>query len=467
MPTDTFRQDLHRIADWVADYRANTASRPVLSSAQPGEIAKALPDAAPESPEPLDAIIRDLADILLPGITHWNHPRFFAYFPANNSEPSILAELVTAAIGAQCMSWQTSPSATELEHVVLGWLGAILGLPDGFEGVIQDTASSATLVSILMARERATDGKFRTQGAAASGADRLRVYASEEAHSSVEKAVFLSGIGSENLRRIPVNEELAMDPAALDEAIRTDRDRGLIPCAVVATVGTTSTLAVDSVKHIGQVCKEHDVFLHVDAAFAGSLAALPEMRWLIDGLELADSFVMNPHKWMYVNFDCSAHWVRDVDLLLRTCAIDPEYLKTARDEDVRNYRDWGIPLGRRFRALKLWWVLRSFGADGIRARLRKALALAEGLEQRIREDEDLKLVTSGRLGLVCFRPVREELGPAILDHVNGSGEAYMTHTKVGEHFTLRWHTAQDLTTEEDVDAGWSALRSAIDAMPKE
>ena len=467
MSADTFREDLHRVADWVAEYRENVASRPVLSRTQPGEIARALPDAAPDDPESLDTIIRDLDDILLPGITHWTHPRFFAYFPANNSEPSILAELVTAAMGAQCMSWQTSPSATELEHVVLGWLGDLLGLPDGFEGVIQDTASSATLVSILMARERATGGRFRTQGAGAEGADKLRVYASEEAHSSVEKAVFLSGIGSDNLRRIPVTDDLAMDPDALDDAIRADRDAGLVPCAVVATVGTTSTLAVDPVEQIGRVCKEHGVFLHVDAAFAGSLAALPEMRWLMDGVKLADSFVMNPHKWMYVNFDCSAHWVRDVELLLQTCAIEPEYLKTARDDDVRNYRDWGIPLGRRFRALKLWWVLRSFGADGIRARLRKALTLAEGLEDRVRNDPDLEVVTPGRLGLVCFRPVREALGPAILDHVNNSGEAYITHTKIDGRFTLRWHTAQGLTTEEDVDTGWAALRRAIDAASHE
>lgn len=451
------------MADWVADYRENVASRPVLAGTEPGEISGALPDSAPEAPTPIDAIMADLGEVLMPGITHWNHPRFFAYFPANNSEPSILAELVTAAIGAQCMSWQTSPSATELEAVVLGWLAKLLGVPDGFEGVIQDTASSATLVAVLMARERATEGRFRTDGAAAAGANKLRVYASVEAHSSVEKAVFLAGIGSDNLRRISVDDELAMDPEALSAAIQADRDAGAIPCAVIATVGTTSTTAVDPVPAIARICQQHGVFLHVDAAFAGNLAVLPEMRWLLDGLELVDSFVMNPHKWLFVNFDCSAHWVRDVDLLLQTCAIDPEYLKTARDPDVRNYRDWGIPLGRRFRALKLWWVLRSLGAEGIRERLRKALRLARRVEDAVRGDPHLELVTPGRLGLVCFRPKRTELGPAILASVNASGEAYLTHTTVEGRFTLRWHTAQGLTGEADVDAAWSALRLAVHA----
>ncbi len=463
MEPSSFRSDLHRLADWVADYRESVASRPVLASTNPGDVARQLPASAPDQGEPLDAILRDVSQLLMPGITHWNHPRFFAYFPANNSEPSILAELMMAAMGAQCMSWQTSPAATELEHVVMGWLGQLLGMPEGFEGVIQDTASSATLVSLLMARERATDGQFRTRGAAAADARNLRIYASSEAHSSIEKAVFLAGMGSDNLRSIDVDSNLAMNPRALRDAIKADAERGLKPCAVVATVGTTSTLAVDPVPEIGRVCAEHGAFLHVDAAFAGSLAALPEMRWLMDGVEQADSFVVNPHKWMYVNFDCSAHWVKDTELLLRTCAIDPEYLKTDHDPEVRNYRDWGIPLGRRFRALKLWWVLRSMGTDEIRRRLRGALEMAAGLERRVLEHPELELVTSGRLGLVCFRHRRAELGPRIMKHVNDSGEAYITHTKVNGHFTLRWHTAQALTTEEDVAAGWEALSAAIEA----
>jgi len=470
---DTFRAQLHRIADWVADYRETVGDQPVLARTRPDEIAAALPTAAPETPDDLGALLTDLDQTLMPGITHWNHPKFFAYFPANNSEPSILAELVTAAIGAQCMSWQTSPAATELEQVVMGWLRDLLGLADHFEGVIQDTASSATLVAILMARERCTGGRFRTEGAAADGADRLRVYASAEAHSSVEKAVFLSGIGSRNLRRIAVIEDLSMDPQALDDAIRADLDQGLIPCAVVATVGTTSTTAVDPVESIADVCGRHGVFLHVDAAFVGNLAILPERRHLLAGCDHADSVVVNPHKWMYVNFDCSAHWVKDVDLLLGALAIDPEYLKTAADPRVRNYRDWGIPLGRRFRALKLWWVLRSFGAEGIRERLRHALDLASRVRANVEAATDLELAAPQQHGLVCFRHRREGLSPEgedevnrrVLERLNAGGTAYITHTRVGGRYVLRWHTGQALTQEADVDEAWADLRAAIEATP--
>jgi aromatic-L-amino-acid decarboxylase len=468
MDAPSFSDAAQRIVAWMAEYRDTIRQRPVLPAVAPGNVAHRIPPAPPEDPEPFDRIWGDFLDVVLPGMTHWNHPRFFAYFPANNSEPSILAEMVTAALGAQCMSWQTSPAATELEQATMVWLRDLLGLEQGYTGCIQDTASSATLVAILMARERATGGRFRTQGAAAPGAAGLRVYASSEAHSSVEKAVFLSGIGSDHLRRVPVDTTLALDPSSLRHLIRDDLDQGLIPAAVVATVGTTSTTAVDPVPAIAEICREFGVFLHVDAAFAGSLAVLPEMRRILDGTEHADSFVFNPHKWLFTNFECTAHFVKDTDLLLRTCAIDPEYLKTSHDPHVVNFRDWGIPLGRRFRALKLWFVLRTFGVEGLRSRLREGLRLAARAAGRLTEHQDIVLIGSAALGLVCFRLHRpawsheraDALNEALLSTVNASGSAYLSHTRVNDRFTLRMHTAQAQTTQADVDAALDAIEDA-------
>ncbi|MAG56231.1 MAG: aspartate aminotransferase family protein [Planctomycetes bacterium] len=467
MDTETFRRLGHFLVDWIANYRRDIREHPVLSAAEPGDLRHALPEAPPDAPEPFDAVFADFERLVMPGITHWNHPRFFAYFPANNSEPSILAEMMTAALGAQCMSWQTSPAATELEQVTMDWLASMLNLPEGFTGCLHDTASVATLTAVLMARERATAFRFREEGAAAEGADRLRVYASSEAHSSVEKAVFLAGIGRRNLVKVPTTASLGLDVDALRAAIASDRERGFEPACVVATIGTTSTCAVDPLPDIGAFCADAGVFLHVDAAFAGSLAALPEKRSILDGLAQADSFVFNPHKWLFTNFDCSAHFVRDPDLLQATCAIDPEYLKTAHDDDVVNFRDWGIPLGRRFRALKLWWVLRSFGVAGIRARLREGLRLADELAERLRADSRFELIHAD-LGLVCFRVQRPDLDPdeedafnaSVLARINASGEAYLTHTRVFGRYVLRIHTAQAMTTADDVAAAWKVIRQA-------
>jgi aromatic-L-amino-acid decarboxylase len=472
MDAETFRKWAHEVVDWIADYRAGIRDHRVLPEVTPGEVKGRLPVAPPEEGEPFGTILEEFRDRIVPGMTHWNHPRFFAYFPANNSAPSILAEMLTAALGAQCMSWQTSPAATELEQVVMEWLRGMLGLPEGFTGVIQDTASTSTLVALLMARERSTGYGFQEEGASAEGAGRLVVYASEEAHSSVEKGVFLAGFGRKSLRRVPVDAEFAMDPAALEQMVRDDVDRGLLPSCVVATTGTTSSTALDPLPSIADVCGRHGLFLHVDAAFAGSAAILPEKRWILDGVERADSFVFNPHKWLLTNFDCSAHFVRDVPALLRTCSIQPEYLRTAHDPEVVNFRDWGVPLGRRFRALKLWFVLRSYGVEGLRRMLREHIRLAGLFRSWVEEHPSFEPAAPTPVSLVCFRLVppgapaerRDALNEALLGAVNATGDAFLTHTRLGGRYTLRLSVGQEMTEETDVRAAWEAIRRESDAL---
>jgi aromatic-L-amino-acid decarboxylase len=358
MTPEEFRHHAHELVDWMANYLRDVGERRIVPEVEPGDVRRSLPATPPATAEPFERIAADFRNLILPGMTHWNHPGWFAYFPANHSPPSILAEMLTATLGAQCMSWQTSPAATELEQVVMEWLRDMLGLPGDFTGVIQDTASTATLVALLTARERA-------------GTDpaRLTVYASTEAHSSVPKGVRLAGIGLERLRAIPADAAFAMRPDLLEQAVAADVALGLVPACVVATAGTTSSTGVDPLRAIGEICRRHGIWMHVDAAYAGAAAILPERRALFDGVELADSFVFNPHKWLLTNFDCSAYFVRDVPALLATFAANPAYLQTAHDTEVVNFRDWGIQLGRRFRALKLWFVIRSYGVDGLRAML--------------------------------------------------------------------------------------------------
>ena len=382
MDKETFRKFGYKFVDWVADYFEGVEKYPVCSQVKPGEIKNHLPASPSLQAEPMDKIFEDFKKIISPGITHWQHPSWFAYFPANNSPPSVLAELLTAGLGAQCMSWQTSPAAAELEEVVTDWLRQMLGLPDGLAGVIQDTASTATLCALLTARERATGFNSNRSGLS----DPLVVYSSDQTHSSIEKGVRIAGFGRENLRLIPTDEAYAMIPDKLEEAVRQDKRRGLKPACVVATLGTTSSTAIDPLADIGKICREHGLWLHVDAAFAGSAAILPEMRWMLEGAELMDSFVFNPHKWLFTNFDCSAYFVKDPAALIRTFEIHPEYLKTGHDAQVKNYRDWGIQLGRRFRALKLWFVIRSYGVEGLRAMLREHLRLAQLFKSWLEED---------------------------------------------------------------------------------
>jgi aromatic-L-amino-acid decarboxylase len=467
MNPDDFRRHGHQLVDWMAAYMRDVSGLPVTPALRPGDITRQLPASPPEAGEPFDTLMQDFTRIIVPGMTHWNHPGWFAYFPGNNSPPSILAEMLTATLGAQCMSWATSPAATELEQVTMDWLRQMLGLPEGFTGVIQDTASTATLVALLSARERATNHAAGVTGLAGTGT-RLTVYASGEAHSSIDKGVKLAGYGLEQLRRVPVDQAYAMMPDALDRIIAADRKAGLVPACVVATVGTTSSTAVDPVARIGEVCRRHAVWLHVDAAYAGTAAIVPELRHLFDGIEQADSFVFNPHKWMLVNFDCSAYFVRDRETLLRTFQVTPEYLRTAEDAEVVNYRDWGIQLGRRFRALKLWFVIRSYGLEGLRALIRKHVALAHELARKIDEMPGFELMAPVHFGLVCFRyrppgvsdQKADWLNRELLLRVNSTRRVHLTHTELTGRYVIRMAIGQRQSEREHVMEAWQLIQAA-------
>ena len=458
MTPEQFRAHAHQLVDWMADYLRDVGSRPVTPDVTPGQIRSSLPAAPPEQGESFERIFDDFQRQIVPGMTHWNHPGWFAYFPANSSPPSILAEMLTATLGAQCMSWSTSPAATELEQVTMEWLRQLSGLPDTFTGVIQDTASTATLVAIISARERAR---------ARSDAP-LTVYASGEAHSSIAKAVRLAGLGDKALRLVPDDDTYAMRPDALREMVAADRAAGLLPACVVATVGTTSSTAVDPLVPIGAVAREHQLWFHVDAAYAGSAALLPECRHFFAGLDGADSYVFNPHKWLLTNFDCTAYYVRDVPALLQACSITPEYLRTMHDAEVVNFRDWGIQLGRRFRALKLWFVLRSYGAEGIRAMLRRHLELARQFRAWVESEPHFELMAPSPFGLVCFRHHPDGLDDAALDRhneallsrINASREVYLTHTRLDGRYTIRMAIGQWQTTEAHVARAWELVRGA-------
>ena len=468
MHPDEFRRHAHELVDWMADYFARVGDLPVTPPVRPGDIRRQLPDAPPEGGEPFEALFADFQRIILPGMTHWNHPGWFAYFPGNNSPPSVLAEMLTATMGAQCMSWATSPAATELEQVVMDWLRRMIGLPTGFTGVIQDTASTATLVALLSARERATEGEAGSRGLLAAGRQ-LTVYASREGHSSIDKGVQLAGYGLERLRHIPGDAAFALDPAALDRAIADDRAAGLTPACVVATIGSTSSTAVDPLAAVAEICRRHDVWLHVDAAYAGAAAIVPELRHHFAGIEQADSLVLNPHKWLLTNFDCTAYFVRDVDALLRACRISPEYLRTAYDPEVVNFRDWGLQLGRRFRALKLWFVIRSYGVEGLRAVIRGHVALARELAGWVEAEPGFELMAPVPFGLVCFRwrpegrsePELDRLNEALLARVNASRRVHLTHTRLGGRYTIRLVVGQRETTRERVREAWELVRAAV------
>jgi aromatic-L-amino-acid decarboxylase len=411
----------------------------------------------------MEGIFQDFERVVLPGVTHWQHPGWFAYFPANNSPASVLGELLTAGIGAQCMVWQTSPAAAELEEVVLDWLRQMISLPAGFSGVIQDTASTATLCALLSAREKATGFESNETGPRTP----LTVYASEEVHTSVDKGVRIAGFGKDNFRRIPTDERFALVPEKLEEAVVRDKESGFIPACVVATVGTTSSGAIDPLRPIGEICRKHGVWLHVDAAWAGTAALVPEKRWILDGVELADSFVFNPHKWMVTNFDCSAYFVRDPGTLVRTFEIHPEYLKTGVDAKVKNYRDWGIQLGRRFRALKLWFVVRSYGVEGLQEMVREHLRLAALVKDWVEGDARFELLAPVDLGLVCFRlndgrdeAALDELNRALLERINAAGPVFLSHTTLRGKYTIRLVVGQRTTEERHVRGAWDIISAA-------
>lgn len=469
MNKEEFIEHGHAIVDWIANYLNADEHLPVLSKVSPGEIRSRLPPSPPVVGEPFETIFSDFETILMPGVTHWQDPSFFAYFPSNVSEPSILGELLSAGLGVQGMLWSTSPACTELETHVLDWFVNLLGLPSKFlstetgGGVIQDTASSATLCAVLAARERASSLATNRFGVDAP----MTAYASSQAHSSIEKAIRIAGLGSEQLRLVPVDIDFAMQPAALEKSIIADRESGYIPTFVCAAVGSTSSMAIDPVPTIADICKRQGVWLHVDAAMAGPAALCPEFRWLHEGVDLADSYCFNPHKWMLTNFDCDCFYVADRNALIQTLSILPEYLRNRATDAgaVIDYRDWQIPLGRRFRALKLWFVMRSYGVHGIQSMIRRHIELAEQFEVLATADDRFELAAPRRLNLVCFRHrAGDEANARIMAAVNDSGRAFLTHTKLDGKLTLRVCVGQRKTEERHVARLWQLIADSASAV---
>ena len=458
-----FREEGKKMIDWIADYYENIENYPVLSQVQPGDIIGRLPETAPQKGETPDAIMDDVNRVILPGITHWQSPDFFAYFPANASFPAILGDLLSSGLGVQGMIWATSPACTELETRVLDWLVDMLGLPPHFKststggGVIQDTASSSALAAIVAARERITGFETNRKGVAG----KMVAYVSTQTHSSVEKAVKIAGIGVDNLRLIGVDESFAMDPGLLEKQIQKDRDAGYLPFFVCATIGTTSSNAVDPVKSIGEICKRENLWLHVDAAMSGTAMLCPEFRHWQDGLDLADSYCFNPHKWMFTNFDCDCFWVAGRKHLIKTFSILPEYLKNKATEEgaVFDYRDWHIQLGRRFRSLKLWFVIRHYGVEGLQFHVRRHISLAREFAQWVRESEDFELAVEPPFNLVCFRhKAGDEFNMRLMNTVNETGKAFFTHTKLNGRVVLRLSIGQTNTEEKHVRQVWDLIR---------
>lgn len=475
MDGEEFRREAHKLVDWMADYMARVEDYPVRAQVQPGDIAAKLPAGPPEAGEPMTDIFADFERDVLPGMTHWQHPSFFAYFPANSSPPSVLAEMLTATLGAQCMLWQTSPAATEMETRMMEWLRDMLGLPDAFQGVIQDSASSATLAALITARERVTDWRANEAGLCNLGGEglRLTVYCSEEAHSSVEKAMKVAGYGRDSLRKIPTDDAFALRPNVLAAQIAADGAAGLTPACVVASIGTTGTGGVDPLAAVAEICEKHDIFLHVDAAWAGSVMLLPERRDCLAGIEGVDSFVFNPHKWLLTNFDCSALFFRDPAALQRSLALVPDYLKTPAHERVIDYQNWSVPLGRRFRALKLWFVIRSYGVTGLQAMLRKHLSLAEDLYGQVQQEADFEIVAPLSFALFNFRyrppglddeAALERVNQDLLERLNASGALYLTQNRVRGRFAIRFTVGQGNSEERHVTAAWQKVTETARAL---
>lgn len=464
MVEEEFRRCGHALVDWIADYHATIESRPVLAQVRPGEVRAGLPEHPPDRGESFAAMLADVERVILPGLTHWQSPNFFAYFPSNSSGPAILGDLLSAGLGVQGMLWATSPACTELETLMLDWLVEMLDLPRFFHssqaggGVIQDTASSAALCALIAARERATAGESNEAGLGRRG---LTAYASSQAHSSIEKAVKIAGLGRRNLRLVEVDSAFAMKPEALAGRMAADRGAGATPFFVAATVGTTSSNAMDPLAAIGRICREQGAWLHVDAAMSGTAALCPEYRHFLDGLELADSFNFNPHKWMFTNFDCSCFWVKERATLTGALGILPEYLKNRASAggQVIDYRDWQIPLGRRFRALKLWFVIRHYGVEGLQREIRRHVGLAQEFAGWVAADGDFELAAPAPLNLVCFRHRGgDAVNQQLMDRVNQSGELYLTHTRLQGKLTLRLCVGQAQTEARHVQQAWRKLQ---------
>ena len=472
MTIDEFKNNAYKVIDWIADYYKNVDSFPVLSQAAPGDIRSKLPDHPPEDGEPFEAVLADMNEKILPGITHWQSPNFFAFFPCNSSGPAILGDMLSTGLGVQGMLWATSPACTELETHVLDWLVDMLDLPEKFKstgtggGVIQDTASSATLCALVAAREKASNGNINETGFDGT----LRVYTSSQAHSSIEKAVKIAGIGKHNLRSIAVDNEFAMRPSELRRAIEQDITDGLTPAFVCATVGTTSSTALDSLTEIGSICSEFGIWLHVDAAMAGSAAICPEYRFIHKGMEFANSYCFNPHKFLLTNFDCSCFYVSDRDALINALSITPEYLKNKASESnsVFDYRDWQIPLGRRFRSLKLWIVIRHYGIKGMQAHIRQHIESAKALTEEINKDDRFELMAPTVINLVCFRyKGSDKFNEALVQRLNNSGKLYLIHTKLNNKYTIRFSIGQTKTTWDHVIKAWGLILQETEALEKE
>ena len=469
MTPDEFRRHGHAVINWIADYQARVESFPVLSQVKPGEIRAALPPKPPARGEPFDALLKDVEQLILPGVTHWQSPNFFAYFPCNASGPGILGDLLSSGLGVQGMLWSTSPACTELEIHVMDWLVGMLGLPEKFlssgtgGGVIQDTASSAALCALLAARERATNYVSNKKGCDG----RLVAYVSTQTHSSLQKAAMIAGIGVDNLRAIEVDQNLAMRPDALARRIKADKQAGLTPFFVCATVGTTSSNAMDPIAAIGEVCRPHNLWLHVDAAMSGTAMLCPEFRPLQNGVELADSYNFNPHKWMFTNFDCNCFWVADRKALIQTLSILPEYLRNQATESgaVIDYRDWHIQLGRRFRSLKLWFVIRHYGVEGLQHHIRQHVQLAQQFAKWVRSDDRFELAAPAPLNLVCFRhKAGDAANQTIMDRLNKSGDLFLTHTKLHGKLTLRLCVGQTNTQQRHVENAWKRIQEEADSI---
>jgi aromatic-L-amino-acid decarboxylase len=458
MTPDEFRQWGYRWVDWMADYLAHPERHSVLSKVKPGEIRKQLPASPPENPESFEIIFQDFERIIVPGLTHWNHPSFFAYFPNTGSEPGIIGEMVTAALNVNGMLWRTSPAATELEEHVLDWLRQLIGLPDSFSGMICDTASMSSFHALAAARECVSGLRVRDDGICGPGSPTLRLYASDQAHSSIEKSAMALGIGRRGLTKIRSDSDFRMDVQALESAITSDVREGVVPFAVVATVGTTSTTSIDPVARIADVCSKHGLWLHVDAAYAGSAAILPELRNVLDGCDRADSFVVNPHKWLLTPMDLSAFYCRRPEMLRRAFSLTPEYLKTAEGDSVTNAMDYTLQLGRRFRALKFWMILRHYGAEGLRTVIREHIRLAKLFASLVKEDPRFEVVAPVLFSTVCFRlKTGDAENQAMIDRVNETGKVFISHTSLNGKLTARLAIGNGRTSEEHILAAWDAI----------
>ncbi len=475
MPAEEFRRFGHEIIDWIADYFERIEGLPVLAQIEPGELRAQLPETPPQTGESMEAILADVDRLIVPALTHWSHPSFFAYFATSTSAPGIFGELLSAAFDVKSMLWRTSPAATELEEVVLDWLRQMIGLDNGMSGFIYDTASVSSMHAIAAARE-GVELRIREEGMSGrNDLPLLRVYASEQAHSSIDKGIITLGLGQRALRKIPADSEFRMDAKALAESIDEDKRNGMLPFCVVATVGTTSTSSVDPVPAIVEICEKHAMWLHVDAAYAGSAAIVPELRQILDGCDRADSLVLNPHKWLFTPFDLSVLYCRHLDLLRRAFSLVPEYLRTPEQEKVRSGSDYGVQLGRRFRALKLWMIIRYFGHEGLAARIREHCRLAKLFASWIEESSDWELMAPVPFGLVCFRACPSDggeteeiqakrldaLNEAVMHGVNATGKAFLSHTKLNDKLTLRLSIGNIRTTERHVRRVWESLNEQL------